>query len=66
MLGISGHKTKKSLKGAVGQTPNFIETSIFGAEYKGDGSYCVVGPDPYVRKWFATVTVKDGVIAKVT
>jgi len=66
MLGISGHKTKKSLKSAVGHAPRFIETSMFGPEFKGDGDYCVVGPDPYIRKWYATITVKGGMIAKVT
>lgn len=65
MMGIEGFKSKKDLKAAVGQTPRFIETSIFGAEYKGDGEYTVVGPSPITRKWFATVTVKEGVIAGV-
>jgi len=65
-MGIHGAKTKKELKTQVGQEPMFIETSMFGPEYKGDGSYCVVGPDPYVRKWFATVVIKDGKIAKVS
>ena len=66
MMGIAGFKTKKELKAAVGETPSFIETSFFGAEFKGDGSYSVVGPDPYTaRNWYATVVVKDGKIAKV-
>lgn len=66
MMGISGFKTKKELKAAVGQTPEFIETSLFGNEYKGDGRYTVVGPDPYnKRSWYATVTVRDGKIGKV-
>lgn len=66
MMGIGGFKTKKELKAAIGSTPDFIETSLFGREFKGDGSYTVVGPDPYVRKWYATVTVIDGLISKVT
>lgn len=67
MMGIYGAKTKKELKLLVGQVPQFVETSMFGAEYKGDGSYVVVGPDPYRdRRWFATVVVKDAVIAKVS
>ena len=72
MMGIRHHQTgkylasKKELKGLVGNEPNFEETSMFGAEYKGDGRYAVVGPDPYrSRKWYATVHVKDGKIAKV-
>ena len=44
----------------------FIETSMFGNEYKGDGNYTVVGPDPLIRKWYATITVQAGRITKVT
>lgn len=66
MIGIEGFRTKKELKAAVGQVPNFIETSMFGPEFKGDGRYTVVGPDPYSKRdWYATVTVRDGRIAKV-
>lgn len=68
MLSVNGCRTKKELKSMVGQSADglFLETSIFGAEYKGDGQYCVVGPSPYERKWFATVHAKDGKIVKVT
>ena len=66
MMGIAGFKTKKELKGAVGTKPNFIETSFFGPEYKGDGMYAVVGPDPTVRNWFAELTIVNGLIHKVT
>ena len=67
MMGIYGYKTKKELKAGIGKNPSFIETSVFGPEYKGDGRYTVVGPNPYRdRKWYATITVIDGKIAKVT
>ena len=81
MMGIRGFKTKKELKAAaaqyipankdggsraIGVRPSFIETSIFGNEYRGDGEYTIVGPDPYDRRWYATITVKDGLISKVT
>lgn len=59
------YKTKKDLKAAVGQPLRFIETSFFGAEYKPDGKFSVVGPSPYVRKWYATVTMENGLIKKV-
>ncbi len=65
MMGIKGFKTKKELKAAIGKEPGFIETSMFGKEYKGDGRYTIVGPSPKVRKWYATITVADGLIAKV-
>ena len=64
-MGIRGFKTKKELKAAIGKEPRFIETSMFGSEYKGDGKYIIVGPSPAVRKWYATVTVTDGLIAGV-
>jgi hypothetical protein len=59
------YPTKKSLRENIGQPLRYVETSIFGQEYHGDGEYTVVGPTPYLRKWFAQVTVKDGLIAKV-
>ena len=66
MMGVLGFKTKKELKAAIGEKPRFLETSMFGNEYTGDGKYTIVGPSPTVRKWYATVTVTDGLIAKVT
>lgn len=66
MLGAS-YKTKKDLKAAVGQSLRYIETSMFGSEYKEDGSFCVVGPDPYTkRSWYATVVMERGVIKRVS
>lgn len=66
MMGAS-YKSKKDLKAAVGQSLKYIETSMFGAEYKADGKFCVVGPCPYTnRKWYAEVTMKEGKIAKVS
>lgn len=66
MMGAS-YKSKKDLKAAKGQSLNYIETSMFGTEYRDNGTFCVVGPDPYVnRKWFASVTMVDGKIAKVS
>jgi hypothetical protein len=65
MMGAS-YPTKKALKENVGQPLRYIETSAFGLEYVATGKFCVVGPSPYNRKWFAEVTMKDGVIAKVS
>lgn len=66
MMSITGFKAKKDLKAAIGKEPHFVEMSMFGYEYKGDGEYTIVGPSPYDRKWYATVTVRDGKIVKVT
>jgi hypothetical protein len=60
------YKTKKDLKAAIGSPLRYEETSAFGPEYKADGTFCVVGPSPYERKWFASVTMKDGLISKVS
>lgn len=59
------YKTKKELKAAVGQSLRYEETSMFGLEYKPNGSFPVVGPSAYNRKWYATVTMNDDKIAKV-
>lgn len=58
-------KTKKALKEAVAENPSRVHleaTSVFGNEYDGpldgapDGTFNVVGPDPYTsRKWYANI-----------
>lgn len=66
MMGAS-YQTKKLLKASIGQRLRYIETSMFGEEYTPNGQFCVVGPDPYnKRSWYATVVMKDGLIAKVS
>jgi hypothetical protein len=65
-LATRGYKTKKSLKESIGKPLNYSETSMFGQEYKENGSFCVVGPSAQDRKWFANVTMVDGKINKVT
>jgi len=60
------YKTKKDLKAAIGQELRYEETSFFGPEYKENGTFCVVGPSPVERKWFASVTIQNGLIVKVS
>ena len=60
------YSTKKELKTQIGQSLVYEETSIFGDDFKRDGRFCVVGPSPTNRKWFAEVTMKDGKILKVS
>ena len=60
------YKTKKALKESIGKPLRYQETSLFGPEYKPDGTFSVVGPAPYERKWFAEITMSGGLIAKVT
>ena len=68
MMSVYGCQTKKELKARVGQDASqlFLETSAFGPEFKGDGRYTVVGPTPYKRVWYATVTVQGGKVSKVS
>jgi hypothetical protein len=65
-LAARGYKTKKSLKESVGKAFTYTETSMFGPEYKADGTFCVVGPSASERKWFASVTMVAGKISKVS
>ena len=66
MMGAS-YKTKKDLKASIGQRLKYVETSMFGYEYKADGSFCVVGPDAHRnRKWYAEVTMENDLIKKVS
>ena len=65
MLGAL-YPTKKELKLSIGRPLRYTETSIFGEEYRRDGKFCVVGPSPTVRKWYAEVTMVNGLISKVS
>lgn len=65
MLAASGYRTKKDLKGAIGQPFHYTETSIIGQEFLPTGDNTVVGPSPYIRKWYATVKCEHGVIKSV-
>lgn len=62
---VANYPTKKALKSMIGHTLNYTETSIFGAEFKPDGKFCVVGPSAYDRKWYAEVTMQNGRISRV-
>jgi len=64
MLAVS-YRTKKELKAQIGKPLRFIETSMFGPEYRENGVLTVVGPSPYQRKYYAQVFMKDGLITKV-
>ena len=59
-MAARGYKTKKELKLAIGEPLRYTETSMFGEEYTPNGSFVVVGPSAYERKWFAKVTMVDG------
>lgn len=60
-------KTKKALKEKVkeGAEVTVYSEGILSDGRIPDGRHSLVGPGPYVRKWYATVEVKNGVIVKV-
>ena len=65
---IFNYPSKKTLKENIGQKLNYIETSLFGAEYVPNGK--ITGANrPHItgsgREFFAEVTMKNGLIAKV-
>ncbi|QXN71411.1 hypothetical protein RCHARTNEY_42 [Rhodobacter phage RcHartney] len=66
---VVGYTSKKELKAAVGKPLQYEETSMFGAEYKADGSFSVAHLPALNgsagREFFARVTMKNGLIAKV-
>lgn len=65
---VFDYPSKKVLKENVGNRLRYIETSIFGEEYVSTGK--LTGANrPHItgqgREFFATVTMKDGLIARV-
>lgn len=65
---VFNYPSKKVLKEQIGKQLNYIETSIFGAEYVSDG--VMVGANrPHItgqgREFFAKVTMKNNQIIKV-
>lgn len=65
---VFNYASKKDLKASVGKPLNYIETSMFGAEYKTNGM--LTGANrPHItgkgREFFANVTMNDGIIASV-
>ena len=64
------YASKKAMKECKGSHLRYTETSVTGPEYKADGSF-LVAHRPILdkgdggREFFAKVTMKDGLIAKV-
>jgi len=71
MIIVTEYHSKKELKASIGKTLKYRETSIHGLEYRIDGTF-VVAHRPALgyfragREFFAEVTMKNGLIAKVT
>lgn len=63
------YPSKKVLKENIGQRLRYQETSMFGPEYRDNGTLTVANR-PHItgmgREFFAQVTMKDGIIQKVS
>lgn len=63
------YPSKKVLKENIGQRLKYQETSMFGPEYRDNGVLTVANR-PHItgmgREFFAQVTMKDGLIQKVS
>ena len=72
---ILNYKSKKELKENVGKELDYTETSMFGEEYKANGTFCGCNRPTLTdypkaaqrkgREFFAQITMENGVIAKV-
>jgi len=65
---IFNYESKKVLKENIGKPLNYIETSMFGNEYKENG--ILTGANrPHItgkgREFFANVTMENGIIKNV-
>jgi len=69
MTMIAVYPSKKVLKENIGKRLRYQETSMFGPEYRDNGVLTVANR-PHItgigREFFAQVTMKDGIIIKVS
>ena len=65
---IAKYPSKKECKANIGKRLRYIETSMFGEEYKDNGSFTVANR-PHItglgREWFGQIVMKDGLITSV-
>ena len=65
---IVKYPSKKALKESIGKPLRYIETSMFGAEYRDNGLLTVANR-PHItglgREFFANVTMESGLIKGV-
>jgi hypothetical protein len=65
---VFNYESKKALKESIGKPLRYIETSLFGAEYRDNG--ILTGANrPHItgkgREFFANVTMENGLIKGV-
>jgi len=63
------YPSKKECKANIGKPLKYEETSVFGPEYKANGTFTVAYRPTLCnlggREWFGQITMRDGLIAKV-
>ena len=68
MTMIAVYPSKKELKANIGQRLKYIETSMFGPEYRSNGTI-IVANRPHItgkgREFFAEVTMENDLIKGV-
>jgi len=68
MTMVVKYKSKKELRENIGKPLKYIETSLFGPEYRDNGILTVANR-PHItglgREFFARVTMKSGLIVEV-
>jgi len=73
---IVNYKSKKDLKENIGQKLDYTETSMFGLEYKTNGTFSACNRPSInsvlinrgilrAKEFFTTITIKDDLIFKV-
>ena len=65
---VFNYESKKVLKESIGKPLRYIETSMFGAEYRDNGTLTGANRPHITRKgreFFATVLMEDGLIKAV-
>jgi hypothetical protein len=65
---IAKYASKKLCRESIGKPLRYIETSMFGAEYRSN-SVLTVANRPHItrlgREWFGNITMRDGLIVHV-
>ena len=73
---IVNYKSKKDLKNSIGQKLDYTETSLFGLEYKSNGTFSACNRPSInsilenrvgktAREFFTTITIENDLIKKV-
>ena len=65
---IARYDTKKDCKSAIGKPLRYMETSMFGEEYRENGTLTVCNRPHITRKgreWFGQITMENGLIKSV-